>query len=105
MPKIVFRPSCAIPNAATICCPSNGVASISSAHSRVLSSRRSIMSFKFRPASLDEMLADRALLQTVRFAELAHGLAVSSRAQAEHQLLPNCFRQRFAAMEHLVAAQ
>ena len=47
MPKIVFRPSWPIPNAATICCPSNGVASISNAHSRVLSSRRSIISFNF----------------------------------------------------------
>src|ERR1035441_2505362 len=31
MPKMVFRPSSPMPNAATICCPSNGVASISNA--------------------------------------------------------------------------
>src|SRR5881398_469204 len=31
-PKIVLRPSCPIPNAATICCPSNGVASTSRAY-------------------------------------------------------------------------
>ena len=36
-----------MPNAATICCPANGVASISNAHIRVLSNRRSIMSFNF----------------------------------------------------------
>jgi hypothetical protein len=47
MPKIVFRPSWPIPKATTICCPSNGVASTSKAHSRVLSSRLSIRSFSF----------------------------------------------------------
>ena len=51
------------------------------------------------------MLADRALLQTVRFGELTNRLAVFPRAQPEHQLLPHGFRQRLAAMEHLVAAQ
>ena len=60
---------------------------------------------QLRPARLDEMFADRALLQTVRFGELAHCLAVFPRAQTEHQLLPHGFRQRLAAMEHLVAAQ
>src|SRR6266571_4111419 len=47
MPKIVFRPSWPIPNAATICCPSKGVASINKVQSRSLSSRLSIMSFNF----------------------------------------------------------
>jgi hypothetical protein len=47
MPKIIFRPYSSMPNAATICCPANGVASISNAHCRVLSTRRSIMSFNF----------------------------------------------------------
>src|ERR1022692_3373878 len=51
------------------------------------------------------MFADRALLQTVRFGELPNGLPVFPRAQAEHQLLPDRFRQRFAPMEHLIAAQ
>src|SRR5436309_13285929 len=51
------------------------------------------------------MFADSALLQPVRFRELANGLAVFPRAQAEHQLLPHCFRQRFTPMEHLVTAQ
>src|SRR4030088_402509 len=51
------------------------------------------------------MFADRALLQAVRLGELANGLAVFPRAQAEHQLLPNGFRQRLAAVEHFVAAQ
>src|SRR5437870_678075 len=51
------------------------------------------------------MLADRALLQSVGFAELAHRLAVFPRAQAEHQLLPHGFGQRLAAVEHFVAAQ
>jgi hypothetical protein len=54
MPKIVFRPSWPIPNAATICCPSNRVASISNAQSRALSSRLSIMLFSFaRLASME----------------------------------------------------
>src|ERR1700724_2695267 len=43
--------------------------------------------------------------QSVGFAELPDGLAVFSRAQAEHQLLPQRFGQRLAAMEHFVAAQ
>jgi hypothetical protein len=47
MPRIVLRPSCAIPNAATICWPANGVASIIRAQSRNLSSRRSIISCNF----------------------------------------------------------
>src|SRR5712692_1777159 len=51
------------------------------------------------------MLADRALLQSVCFAELAHRLAVFPRAQAEHQLLPHRLGQRLAAVEHLIAAQ
>jgi hypothetical protein len=51
------------------------------------------------------MFADRALSQTVRFAELANRRAVFPRAQSEHQLLPDRFRQRFAAMEHLIAAE
>src|SRR5437870_6281978 len=51
------------------------------------------------------MLADRALLQSVGFAELAHRLAVFPRAQAEHQLLPHGFGQRLTAVEHFVAAQ
>src|ERR1035438_6799730 len=50
--------------------------------------------FVDRPARLDEMFADRALLQTVRFGELPNGLPVFPRAQAQHQLLPDRFRQR-----------
>ena len=51
------------------------------------------------------MLAHRTLLQPVSFGELTHRLTVSSRAQAQHQFLPHRFAQRFAAMEHFVAAQ
>jgi hypothetical protein len=47
MPKIVFRPSRPIPDAATIRGPSNGVASIGNAHSGLFSSRRSIIRFHF----------------------------------------------------------
>ena len=36
-----------MPKATTICCPSNGVASINSAHNRILSKRRSIKSCNF----------------------------------------------------------
>ena len=39
--------------------------------------------------------------QTVK----APRLAVLSRRQTEHELLPHCFRQRLAAIEQLVAAQ
>src|SRR6185503_13254469 len=92
MPKIVFRPSSPMPNAATICCPANGVASISNAHIRVLSNRRSSHVLQLRPARLDEMFADYALLQPIRLGELAHSFAVFPRAQSEHQLLPHCFR-------------
>src|SRR3954453_23107756 len=51
------------------------------------------------------MFADRALLQTVCFAELPHCLAIFPRAQTEHEFLPYSLRQRLPAMEHLVAAQ
>src|SRR5271167_2182909 len=51
------------------------------------------------------MFADGAFLQAIRFGELAHCLAVFPRAQTEHQLLPNRFRQRLAPMEHRVTTQ
>src|SRR5947209_18977721 len=51
------------------------------------------------------MFADRALLQSVCFAELPHCLAIFPRAQTEHEFLPYRLRQRLPAMEHLVAAQ
>src|ERR1017187_7265055 len=104
MPKIVLRPSSPMPNAATICCPSNGVASISNAHSRTLSSRRSIMSFNFaRLASMKCSLT--ALFSSPYASELAHRLAVLPCAQPEHQLLPHGLGQRLAAVEHFVAGQ
>src|SRR3954451_18954327 len=57
------------------------------------------------PARFDEVFADRALLQAVRFAELPHRLAIFPRAQTGHEFLPYRLRQRLPAMEHLVAAQ
>src|SRR5688572_6916762 len=51
------------------------------------------------------MFADRALLQSVCFAILAHRLAVVPRAQTKEQLLPNCFRQRLATVKQFIAAQ
>src|SRR5690242_18790612 len=51
------------------------------------------------------MFADRAFLQPVCFAELTYGLAIFPRAQTQQQFLPHGFRQRFAAVEQLVAAQ
>src|ERR1700694_1637423 len=51
------------------------------------------------------MFADSALLQPVSLAKLAHRFTVFPGAQPEHQLLPHRFAQRFAAVEHFVAAQ
>ncbi len=59
MPKIVFRPSWTIPNAATICCPSNGVASISKAQSRILSTYAEIKAIASgNPAVVDKIKID-----------------------------------------------
>src|ERR1039457_5175361 len=60
---------------------------------------------QLRPARLDEVFTDCALLQPVCFGELAHRLAVLPCAQPEHQLLPHGLGQRLAAVEHFVAAQ
>lgn len=57
------------------------------------------------PARFDEMLAHCALFQSVCFGEFANGLAIFPRAQSEHEFFPDGFRQRFAAMKHLVTAQ
>src|SRR3982750_3064046 len=77
---------------------------MSSAQNRSFSSRRSI-SLQLPPAGFDEVLAHRALLQPVRFGELTHSPAIIARAQAQHQLLPHCLGQRFAAMKQFVAAE
>jgi hypothetical protein len=77
---------------------------MSSAHNRILS-RPLHHFFQLAPAGFDEMFADSALLQAVRLGELAHRLAVSSRAQTEHQLFPHRFAKRLAPVKHLVAAQ
>src|SRR5947207_4810945 len=104
MPRIVLRPSWPTPNAATICCPSNGVASISNAEPALIQPALHHR-FQLRPARFDEVFADGALLPPVSFGELAHRLAVLPGAQAQHQLLPDRLGQRLAPMEHLVRPQ
>ena len=78
---------------------------MSSAQNFILFSRRSISSFSFARLAFNEVLADRALLQSVSFGELAYGFAVFPRGQAEHEFFPNRLRQRLAPVEQFVGSQ
>ena len=105
MPSTILWPKRSIPMATIMCSPSKIVPSMIDNRKLDIGQRSLHQLIEFAPACLNEMVARRALLESISIGKLLDDFFVTAHREAVHDLVPHGFFDQRSALEYLVAAQ